>query len=249
MDGQLLQRAEKVRVIRAFQGEFGTKLREHVPVAYAMGPGHIIEIEEGEEALYPLATEWRVIPRAPDNTRRGHPKMTGPVKRFIPKPHVVQNVGMPDIVVCPRKRGDLIWQGKVQRMSIRNWPHWPTLVRILAADSVTTFAAGVADASDTSVECPRAWDYARPLDASIEAMLSARLVIATDAGLAHLAVLCGRPLLIVGHKGMPCPDARWMVRMKNYYHTANHTGSPIELIDAWHSPMQVAARALEMMRG
>ena len=35
------------------------------------------------------------------------------------------------------------------------------------------------------------------LDATVEAMLSAKVVVATDSGLAHLAILCGRPLILI----------------------------------------------------
>lgn len=226
-------------IIRAWPGEFGLKVRYHVPQAYALGAGHVIEIEEGEEALYPLAAEWRVVPRAADRKRHGRPPTLGPERRFIPEPHVRQGVAA-DVVICPRRR---------EYGSAKNWPHWQALAGLPGA-----FAAGAPDSSE-DVDCPRAWDYGRFLDASIEAMRGARLVVATDAGLAHLAVLCGAPLLLITHRGRVAPgpviNSRgrvaqtryWPVRLDEYYHAANHTGSPIATIDGWDDPDAVAEAA------
>ena len=230
-------------MIPAFRGEFGLKVRYHVPQVYAMGPGHVIEIEEGEEALYPLASEWRIVPRVEDSTRRKSPKRKGREGRFIPEPHVSQGVSA-RVVICPRLRS---------YGSAKNWPHWDMFAGI---DGV--FAAGAPDSS-YEVSCPRAWDYSRFLDASIEAIRSARLVVATDAGLAHLAVLCGTPLLMVTHRGLVAPgpvlDERgrammpeyWPVRWEEYYVAANHMGVHMERVyDGWTNPEKVVARALEL---
>jgi hypothetical protein len=231
-------------LIPAFKGEFGLKLRYHVPRVYALGAGHVIEIEAGEEALYPLAKEWRVVPRGNDDRRYG-PGATHPGKaeqRFVPEPYVRQGVAA-DVVICPRKRN---------YGAQKNWPHWFHLSCLPGV-----FAAGAPDSS-FDVDCPRAWDYARFLDASIEALRSARLCIATDAGLAHLAVLCGTPLLIITYRGLVAPGpimsftgrmikpAYWPVKFDEYYAEANHTGSPIELIDGWEHPERVVERVLEL---
>lgn len=231
-------------LIPVWRGEFGLKVRFHVPQVYAMGSGHVIEIEQGEEALYPLAKEWRVVPRAADSARRLSPKRSGrPEKRFQPVPHVAQGITA-DVVICPRRR---------DYGSAKNWPHWEALAELPGA-----FAAGAPDSS-YYVACPRAWDYPRFLDASIEALRTARLCIATDAGLAHLAVLCGTPLLLITHRGLVAPGpqmddrgkvlqgAYWPVRFEQYYQAANHMGSMIEMIDGWEHPLRVERRALELM--
>lgn len=238
-------------LIRAYRGEFGLKVRYHVPWVYAQGRGHTIEIEEGEEALYPLARRWNILPRAHDNDRRGGPGKRSPVRWFVPAPHVVQNIGTYDVVVCPRRRlyGDA-----------KNWDAWLQVTHSLQEMSVPVFAAGAPDSS-YNVQCPRAWDYTRFLDASIEAMLSARLVVATDAGLAHLAVLCGRPVLLVTFRGLVAPGPvrdtsghvfrrqYWPVRWREYYEAANHQNAPLEMIDGWEHPERVVRRVAQIIIG
>lgn len=232
-------------MIPAFRGEFGLKVRYHVPRVYALGEGHVIQIEQGEEALYPLAAEWRYLPRARDEDRHG-PGATAPgkvEKRFVPKPFVAQDVKA-DVVICPRWRK--YGNGK-------NWKHWEDLCELPGA-----FAAGAPDSS-AEVSCERAWDYNRFLDASIEAMVGARLCVATDAGLAHLAVLCGTPLLLITYRGLVAPGAvldsegrphekaYWPVKLEEYYLKANHTGSPIVLVDGWDYPKRVIEKAYGML--
>jgi ADP-heptose:LPS heptosyltransferase len=87
--------------------------------------------------------------------------------------------------------------------------------------------------------------------------MAARLVVATDAGLAHLAVLCGTPLLLVGADGgkvAPGParnaqgkvehEEYWHVRLDEYYHQANHTNAPLHFMsDGWGDPSAVVAHA------
>lgn len=222
-------------MIRAFQGEFGLKIRYHVPRVYAMGEVDCVEIEKGEEALYPRAKRWKIIERAADDTRRQRPRLQGPEKRFVPNPHMHQHVGRVDVVICPRWRS---------YGSAKNWPHWKWLGQKLESMGYGVFAGGAPDSS-AEVDCRAAWNYPRFLDATIEAMLEADLVVATDAGLAHLAVLCGRPLLLITHHGLVAPgpvvDAEgremqaqyWPVRMDEYYHAANHRNAPIRTTGAW----------------
>jgi hypothetical protein len=223
------------------RGEFGLKIRYHVPRVHAAPGPKIVEIEEGEEALFPSATEWVVVQRGPDDERQGLPRWRPPrgsvEARFIPEPHVRQGITA-DVVICPRRR---------QYGAGKNWPHWGRLAALPG-----TFAAGAPDSS-FNLRCPRAWDAPRFLDASIEAMRSARLVVATDAGLAHLAVLCGVPLLIITADGRVAPGPvinekgkvterrYWEVRWEAYYHSANHMGSPIYHCPEWHRPAKVVA--------
>lgn len=110
-------------------------------------------------------------------------------------------------------------------------------------------AAAGAPGTSADVPCLKAWTgaHGRPLDMSIEMMLNARLVIATDAGLAHLAVLCGRPLLMVTADGRPCPGYPWKVRWEEYYAAANWMDADIRMLDGWADPERVADVASQMM--
>ena len=242
-------------VILPFRGEFGLKIRFHVPAVYAMRHArHRVCVEPGEEALYPGANGYVECERREDRERHGMkndglyisglmekmghgtkyltPGRGDPEERFVPEPTVRVGVN-PMVVVCPRKR---------KYGPEKNWPHWAEL---------EGWGAGAPDSSFGVGSREGAWDHERFLDATIEAMLGARLVVATDAGLAHLAVLCGVPLLLITYKGRPAPGpvrnalgdpvqpSYWPVRMDEYYHAANHRGSPITVCDHWHDPDKV----------
>lgn len=241
-------------LIPVFRGELGVKVHSHVPAVHALPGRKIVEIEEGEEALYPSADEWRVVPRVADGERRGHPKLPGHRRaRFVPLPFIEPEALPPaDVVICPRVR---------DYVETRNWLHWAALADELQARGVGVIAAGAPDSS-ARVPCPVTWEWPRFLDATIRAMLDARLVIATDAGLAHLAILCGRPLLIITHRGRaasgprvlkdgrtPTDRPHWYVNVPDYYEAANHRGAPIRLIDAWHDPAPVAGFAAGFLQG
>ena len=227
-------------MIPAFHGELGLRIRYHVPQVHALLATNPqpVEIERGLEALYPRATDYAYSQRPKDDDRHGRPpKLCDREERFVPEPFVTCGVTA-KVVICPRGR---------RYGAAKNWDHWHTLTDI---DGV--FAAGAPDSSQ-QVDCPAAWDFNRPhLDASIEAMLSADLVVASDSGLAHLAILCGRPLLLLSHNGKVAPgpvidshgrQARkeyWPVRMAEYYHAANHKAAPIyECATAWDEPATV----------
>lgn len=234
---------QKPGPIGPFTCELGLKIRYPVPWAYALGVGYVVNCEPGEEALWPLALEHRIVPRVHDDTRRKGPGVRFPQKRFVPEPHVAQGIKA-DVVICPRLR---------KHGPTKNWPHWDALTELPGV-----FASGAPDSS-YEVNVPRAWDYARYLDASIEAMRSARLCIATDAGLAHLAVLCGTPLLLITYRGLVAPGAvidadgrviqraYWPVKWREYYESANHTGAHMEMLDGWEHPERVLQRARELM--
>lgn len=232
--------------VRAWRGEFGLKVYSHVPQVYALCQREpcVVEIEEGEQALYPAAESWEIVDRADDDTRYGAPPDLGvEPERFAAEPHVKQVDGSPDVVICPRKRS---------YGSEKNWHEWPHLASKLKSYGVSVYAAGAPDSS-MDVPCHRAWEYERFLDASIEMIRAADLVVATDAGLAHLAVLCGADLLLVTHRGRVAPgpvitssgdvasSEYWPVKMHRY-REANHTGSRIETVDGWTNPERVLER-------
>ncbi len=254
-----------MRTVMPWRGEFGLKIRYHVPAVYALEPPYRCVIEVGEEALYPGATHHVRVDRRFDDDRAGNPRRTDrefidelrrsytepievgkghPERRFVPEPHIRQDIEA-RVVICPRGR---------RYGASKNWDGWDALTSIPGV-----FAAGAPDSS-LDVDCPRAWDHDRFLDASIEAIRSAKLVVATDAGLAHLAVLCGTPLLLITYRGLVAPgpvlredghvfEGRyWPVKIQEYYERANHMDTAIITTEAWESPDLVAKQVEALMR-
>lgn len=238
----------------------------HAPRINAYDGEKIVCCERGQEALFPGASGYHFVDPRPEDkskTARAYKKdrplfdrireklaprfpaaeFLEPLgegskveKRYIRyKPKEAQGVDC-DIVVCPRKR--VLAPG-------RNWSYWPDLVENLTQRGYSVFAAGSAEAS-FDVPCLRAWDYERFLDATIEAILSSRLVVCTDSGLAHLAVQCGKPILVVMYKGRPGPGSNWSIKWKRYQ-SENHLGSPIEKINGWEDIGAVIGRVVELV--
>lgn len=242
-----------MNTIPACHKEFGLKVRYHVPQVHAMladpdvAARTVVEIEAGDEALYPRAVHTRIVPRGHDDERRGKPRTVyHEEERFVPRPLREHPEMECAVVVCPRWR---------KYGSAKNWPMWSELTKALAAKYWVT-AAGAPDSS-VHVPVPATWQCDRFLDATICAMRNA-VVVATDAGLAHLAVLMGRPLVIITAGGLVAPgpqldpegevlkDAYWPVRFDEYYAKANHMNAPITMVDGWNDLDAVVA-AVEAM--
>ena len=258
-----------MKIVLPFRGELGIIIRFHVPAVAALEGDVIVCHEPGLEALYP-DRQRVIVPRKEDELRGWkndhadarsegefkaewrrklealHPdaeflsfdgRDATKVRRFVPKPYVEQlNPGDRwDVFIAPRKR-------KVAER--RNWDAWPDVAeRLVFSEGLDVFAGGARETSYDVIAHNRAWDYDRTLDACIEAMLRSKVVLATDAGLAHLAMLCGRPLIIVGaNGGLVGPGERpdepgpyWPIRMEHYYREANHMDAPLKMIPyGWH---------------
>lgn len=248
-----------------FRGELGITIRFHACAVRALPRPVLVVHEPGLEALYPDCDRKLVKP-LPDVQRRwtyGHDREFVDVWRerlqghrvvmpdkenrleilpFLPEPAVLQRPDEdPGIVVCPRRRR--YGPGK-------NWDDWPDLVKRLRSEGHRVFAAGLEETSYRTVAHERSWDYRRPLDATIEAMRRARVVVATASGPSLLAVLCGAPLLLVGSQGgrvAPGPSEDldgnvhhieyWPIPVRDYYEPLDHLGSGIELVpDGWEEP-------------
>ena len=231
----------------------------------------VVCCEHGLEALYPRASNYYYVDRRIDSERREFleptlfekiqnlfgedemdhefikPDLQAPREYFIPEPyHAIEINTNPDIVICPRKRS---------YGADKNWGHWQQLSDELCRMDLSVFAAGAPDSSDGTIHCKmRAWDFPRFLDASIAAMLRAKLVIATDAGLAHLAVMCGVPLLLISYKNdlvaPGCDDVGneyWPIKLDRYQ-TANHEHVPIDVLpDSWNDPQKVLDKTRSLL--
>lgn len=272
--------------ILPFRGEFGIKLLRHVPRVHALNHANkIVCCEEGEQALYPSAAAFMMVGRNVDSRRRDDPYHDYPfVKDFVissilprfkpgdslvwpgfesaatgyfrPKPFVNSpETGDMEVVICPRRR---------DYGSSKNWPFWPDLVTKLSQNGVAKVAAvGAPDSSDGRLETmiPCAWKSPRPLDSTISWMLRSKLIIATDNGLAHLAVWCGKPLLLISHaNGVVAPGL--VVDETGYgnnhygpialsdYQSENHLASPVILHrSSWDDPNGIARKAALFLSG
>lgn len=262
-----------MKVISPWRGEFGYRCFFHAPAVHAIPGKKVVCCERGTEALYPSAVGLEVVDRRSDGTRARNdykrdldfveaveermrrrypgaeilrPNQGWPRERFIPEP--IHEYGIScDVVVCPRRR---------DYGHNKNWPHWARLTEDIQHEGLTVFAGGAPDSS-FEVPCEKAWGFSRFLDATLEAMHSADLVVATDAGLAHLAVLAGRPLLMITYRdGIVAPGPNtdehgnvteeefWPVRMHRYEKN-NHTDSLIRVLHhAWEDPDMVVREAL-----
>ncbi len=261
------------------RGEFGLKVMYHVPAVHAIEHEKIVFAEPGEDCLYPSASKIITVPSQPDdNMRRGMQERDGdfheqimkwygylgdnwietdshmPRKRFVPsdKGHhrwgakILGDYFAPDVVVCPRRR---------QYGATKNWPWWFALVKDLKAESLEVVSAGRGETS-YHVACPND----RIVVDIIAQMKLAKFVIATDAGLAHLALLVGADLLLITHgdglvapgpvldpDGKPMQDAYGPVRWDRY-DEGNHAGAEVRVVkDAWDEPRGVYNAAMKWL--
>ena len=103
-----------------------------------------------------------------------------------------------------------------------------------------------AGAPDSRLTMASASPASAAADATLAAMRRPAAVVATD-GLAHLAVACGRPLVMIScGPGLTAPGYR-PIRMDRY-HKENHAGSPIHVVtDAWDAPERVVQAVREVL--
>jgi len=259
---------EDLTIFLPFRGEFGHLIMWHAPNVNAHEGKKIVCCEHGQESLFSDVTEYIFVDPRPEDVKKtanAHSydkkffeelqdkhgkrfpgaKFVRPAGEFNeshPKKYVSYQPNKKydiecDIVVCPRKR---------ILAPDRNWEHWNALTKKLKAAGYAVCAAGSPTAS-YKTPCVKAWSYERFLDATIEAIQKSKLVICTDSGLAHLAVQCGKPILMITFNGQPGPKTKWQVKW-NRYNLENHTNSPIKSIDAWNNLDLVFNTATSMIK-
>jgi len=261
-----------MKVFLPYRSEFGFLCMFHAPWVNAFPSPKTVIIEEGTEALYP-GCEYLYLDRRKDADRRARPEKdvekewrerigdgveflpmpypatkATPRRYFVPSPYrMVRDASRFDVCVCPRKR---------EYGSNKNWPYWQHLTDALLGMRMKVFAAGHPESSYLLTGCRTAWDRSvRYLDETIQGMLNSNLVVATDAGLAHLALMCGKPLVLITHKeGMVAPGTDdigkdyWPIYIDRY-HEENHLNAPIhQVYYGWEGTGRVVEKIEESLR-
>jgi ADP-heptose:LPS heptosyltransferase len=242
-----------------YRGEFGHMVMWHAPWFNALDGKKLIVCEKGYEPLYPSADIGIDTVEKPDGARREwtkydqeeidrwkhrltricpnativeppvkHPESSTHLKYFQPMPDLAKDG--PDIVVCPRYRD----YGEV-----KNWEHWRYVAHRLTGRGKNVLAVGKGGAT---ADCGIGTVYG--LAGAIRAMRRGGVVVATDSGLAHLAVMCGTQLLLIGDNGNTAPGYG-PIKMKRF-ERANHRHATIVLIDGWNHPDRVISKAMDM---
>ena len=108
-----------------------------------------------------------------------------------------------DVVITPRKRG---YQLR------KNYNGWREIIGYLKHSGMSVASIGAKETSFTDLEVDiKSWDYGY-IDPIIELIKNSKVVLATNTGLAHLAVFLQHPMLLIANSsGMIC----WMECQRN----------------------------------
>lgn len=187
---------------------------------------------------YPDAEFWHPLQGAkPQHCRfsRNHD--------FVPQPRCPAPMFFPEVLVAPR------WRRHGEH---RNFQYWPDVVSRLIHAGVTV---GLIGTQESSVPCPqvsdqlRAWSYPQNLGTTLHWMQRCKLVLTTDSGMAHLAVLARAPLKVIyGEPGVETgsPKGWKWVLPQMQEHAYNHC-EPI--LHGWDDPQRVYTEALHYFAG
>jgi hypothetical protein len=160
-----------------------------------------------------------------------------PEYNFVPKPACAAPGVSPEILVAPRFR---------QHGAHRNYQHWHEVIDGLETAGYTVGLLGV---QETSVDRPglaperKAWNYPDDLGVTLHWMQKAKLVLCTDSGIAHLAVLAGAPLQVIyGKEGVEAGKEEWRWA---FDHMRAHSIAKCQpILGGWDDPMIVVAHVL-----
>jgi hypothetical protein len=183
--------------------------------------GRLLRTYPGAQLRYPLdGVKPQAFPWCPEHN-------------FVPMPRCPVPAERPEILVAPRFR---------ERGGFRNYEHWPAVITRLEDAGL---AVGLLGLPGTSLDYPtlpkgyRAWDHADNMGVTLHWLKTARLVLCTDSGVAHLAVLAGAPLRVIyGKEGAIVKDSwQW-----TFDHMKAHAVASCEaVLNAWDDP-EIAVR-------
>ncbi len=253
-------------VILPWRSEFGTMMMHYV--RFVHGFRHVAHhlvvcCRKGDEALFPTATsffyDWEQVADEQKNTKllksdfnanyldqlrerlqekyNGHTIVDPPLKTridkdwdFTPKPKVRRGLHA-DVVIAPRYRA---------HGEHRNFQHWPAVAQALLDAGLDVAAVGM---KSTSVDIPGLTEYSwnhDSLDAALELIQSAKLVVTTESGMGHLAVLAGAPLKVIyDRKGREAGHPTWRWNLPHMQEYSKNHCEPILL--GWNDPAKVVS--------
>lgn len=177
--------------------------------------------DPGDEAVYPV-------------------KKCRPLPEFNFKPIVAEDPGLAfDVTVCPRYR---------EHGKHRNYSHWKTVVGYLVEAGYRVCLVGMKETSvdvDCVQEMYKSWNY-DVLETSLAFMNNSKLVLATDSGLAHLAVLNQRPLKVIYDiPGKEAGKLEWPWALPHMKAHATDHCEPI--LYGWDDPDKVITQVIEYL--
>jgi hypothetical protein len=145
---------------------------------------------------------------------------------------------LPDIVVAPRCRKHGI---------NRNFAHWQEVCDVLSSSGHTIGLIGVKEASldvQGVSEAYKSWNYEENLSVTLQMMNHARLTLATDSAMAHLAVLNQTPVYVIYDKpGREAGHPEWPWTIP---HMEAHAVAEVKpILFGWTSPETVVSCVLE----
>jgi len=222
---QIKRGSEKPTVFMPFMGEFGFFINTYIRfIHYFKCPKKIVCCRPGEEIFFPSADEfmydWNDFQQDKDRIGANIPAgnkqyrfLKTTLQQQYPN-HEIVEVGheisyrfvqfMPvplepfcdkievDVVIGPRNR---------PRDEQRNFPRdkWQNIVRQLKG-----WRIGIVGQEETSYDFEesvnKSWQYPQPADAMISMLKNCKVFIGTDTGTAHVAAMCGCPMVLFRKK-------------------------------------------------
>jgi hypothetical protein len=263
----------KTAIFLPWRSEFGTMIMHYVRWVNHEAKNFertVVCTRPGLEALFPAATEffydWSNPPDECKNTAllksreneeylqllgekllMKHPgaELMFPIRKmpvhkdwdFTPVPKVVRGLKT-DVVIAPRFRN----YGEH-----RNFEGWMEVAKTLDAVGIKMMSIGAEETSVTDLPVEDAsWKY-DSLDACLEMMQNCKLVVASESGMAHLAVLAGAPLAVIYDlKGKEAGHHKWSW---NFPHLKSYSKAYCEpIIGGWFNPSVVTDFIINKIR-
>lgn len=257
---------DSIPIVLPFMGEFGSKLFKHCPGVYGAPRPLIICHEEGEECIYPNATERWIYARPDEEERKasGHIRQAkyfetikahfGKDRKYVESTVPMKWPGeffIPEISWSTDFEFDVLLFPRAKEYAHgRNWPHWEIFYEALKAEGIRCLIAGHPDSTRALGDCPAIWDFltdrGKILEATIWAINNARFRIGTATGTTFLSLLCGKPVIvIIGDNAMDALGSKNGFNSGSYY-KIDWLRAGWRVFAHWGHPEKVVAEFLEV---